>query len=308
MRRALVTGGAGFLGLHLVERLIHEGWSVVVIDSLLTSKPWRVERLKQLGAMLVVHDVVQPFDVGPVDVIYNLACAASPPAYQRDPVHTLLTCVLGAKNAAAMATKYDATLLHTSTSEVYGDPLEHPQSEDYRGNVAVIGPRACYDEGKRAAETLLSDLARDGLRLRVARIFNTYGPGMSLDDGRVVSNFIRQALSGEPLTVYGLGMQTRSFCYVDDMISGLMMLAESDIDVPVNLGNDDETTVLSLAQTISDMFCRPLDIRHDAMPADDPKVRQPDLTRAIEMLGWHPMTTLERGLEQTIDDFERRMA
>lgn len=308
MRRILVTGGAGFLGLHLCRRFVNEGHKVVAIDSMTSGKQWRVDELTKLGVLFIRHDVTQPYDVGPVDYIFNMACAASPPAYQADPVHTMLTCVLGAKHAADMAAKYHATLFQASTSEVYGDPKTHPQDEEYRGNVSLAGPRACYDEGKRAAETLLTDMAASGaFDLRIGRIFNTYGPGMSLDDGRVVSNFVMQALAGKPLTVYGFGMQTRSFCYVDDLIEGIVMLAESDVTGPVNLGNDSEVSIMDLARQLSALFCQPLNIEHQPMPVHDPQVRQPDLTRAIEMLHWSPQTELDYGLTATVDDFEQRL-
>ena len=310
-RRALVAGGAGFLGSHLCDVLLAQGMAVTCLDNLMTGSRRNIARHLDDSAFLFVEaDVVDPLPraitSAVFDEVYNLACPASPPAYQRNPVHTLLTSVVGTRQLLQVAQRCDARFLLTSTSEVYGDPLEHPQRESYRGNVNPIGPRACYDEGKRAAETLAFDYHRSGCAtVRVARIFNTYGPRLDPEDGRVVSNLIRQALGGEPLTVYGRGAQTRSFCYVDDMIAGLVALMrhQGPQPGPVNLGNPLEITVLALARRIAALTGQAAAIRHLPLPVDDPQRRRPDIAKAIETLGWMPATPLDEGLRATIDWF-----
>ena len=305
-QRILVAGGAGFLGAHLCARLLDLGHSVVCVDNLQTGS------MANLGAVgghpkfaFIRQDIITPLHV-PVDAIYNLACAASPMHYQRDPIHTLKTCVLGAANLLDLAHRLQATILQASTSEVYGDPEVHPQDESYRGHVNPIGPRACYDEGKRAAETLFFDMRRQhGVRMRVARIFNTYGPGMDPADGRVVSNFIIQALRGEALTLYGSGQQTRSFCYVDDLLDGLVRLMDAPAEVtgPVNLGNPNEFTVMQLAQLVLELTGSASPITHTPLPQDDPRQRRPVIERARTLLQWQPRVPLREGLTRTIEYF-----
>jgi UDP-glucuronate decarboxylase len=297
--RVLVTGGAGFLGSHLCDRLRDQGHAVTCVDNFHTGRRDNVS-----GVRVVEHDVDQPFDFD-VERIYHLASPASPPHYQADEVRTLRTNVVGTLNALELARARGARLLLASTSEVYGDPEVHPQRESYHGNVNPLGPRACYDEGKRAAETAASAYARQrGTEVRVARIFNTFGPRMQPDDGRVVSSFIAQALRGEPLTIFGDGAQTRSFCYVDDLVDGLVALMESDVkDGPVNLGNDAEMPVRDLAQKILALTGSRSPLVAKPLPADDPHRRRPDLTRARKLLGWQPRTPLEDGLRRTIEWF-----
>ena len=309
-KRVLVTGGAGFLGSHLCERLLAEGNDVLCVDNLFTgTKDNIVHLLANPYFELVRHDVTFPLYVE-VDEIYNLACPASPIHYQRDPVQTTKTSVHGAINMLGLAKRVGAKIFQASTSEVYGDPEVHPQTEDYRGSVNPIGPRACYDEGKRCAETLFFDYWRQhGMRIKVARIFNTYGPRMHPDDGRVVSNFIVQALEGRPITLYGDGSQTRSFCFVDDLIEGFVRLMASPDDVtgPINLGNPREMTVRELAEMVVKMVGAKAEIVYRPLPADDPLQRQPNITLAKDTLGWEPKITLEQGLERTIAYFRERM-
>ena len=310
-KRVLVTGGAGFLGSHLCERLLAEGNDVLCVDNLFTgTKDNIVHLLDNPYFELVRHDVTFPLYVE-VDEIYNLACPASPIHYQRDPVQTTKTSVHGAINMLGLAKRVGAKIFQASTSEVYGDPEVHPQTEDYRGSVNPIGPRACYDEGKRCAETLFFDYWRQhGMRIKVARIFNTYGPRMHPDDGRVVSNFIVQALEGQPITLYGDGSQTRSFCFVDDLIEGFIRLMASPDDVtgPINLGNPREMTVRELAEMVVAMVGgAKTEIVYHPLPADDPLQRQPNITLAKDKLGWEPRITLEQGLERTIAYFRERM-
>ena len=309
-KRVLVTGGAGFLGSHLCERLLAEGNDVLCVDNLFTgTKDNIVHLLANPYFELVRHDVTFPLYVE-VDEIYNLACPASPIHYQRDPVQTTKTSVHGAINMLGLAKRVGAKIFQASTSEVYGDPEVHPQTEDYRGSVNPIGPRACYDEGKRCAETLFFDYWRQhGMRIKVARIFNTYGPRMHPDDGRVVSNFIVQALEGRPITLYGDGSQTRSFCFVDDLIEGFVRLLASPDDVtgPINLGNPREMTVRELAEMVVKMVGAKAEIVYRPLPADDPLQRQPNITLAKDTLGWEPKITLEQGLERTIAYFRERM-
>lgn len=307
----LVTGGAGFLGSHLCERLVQEGHEVLCVDNFFTGSRKNVAHLlHEDNFELMRHDVTFPLYVE-VDQIYNLACPASPINYQHDPVQTTKTSVHGAINLLGLAKRVNARILQASTSEVYGDPDVHPQSEDYWGRVNPIGVRSCYDEGKRCAETLFFDYYRQHqLEIKVMRIFNTYGPRMHLDDGRVVSNFIVQALSNEPITIYGTGAQTRSFCYVDDMIDGmlLMMNSETEFRGPVNIGNPVEFTMLELAEQVIRLTGSSSELVFHALPEDDPKQRQPDIALASQRLGWQPTVQLESGLRKTIDYFRQKLA
>lgn len=305
-KRILVTGGAGFLGSHLCERLVAEGNDVICLDNFFTGSKKNISHL--LGRPnfeLIRHDLVQPLFLE-VDEIYNMACPASPIHYQYNPVKTVKTSVMGAIHMLGLAKRVKAKVLQASTSEIYGNPNVHPQKEDYWGNVNTIGPRSCYDEGKRCSETLFFDYHRqNGVNIRVVRIFNTYGPRMHPNDGRVVSNFICQALSGEDITVYGDGSQSRSFCYVDDMIEGLtrMMAAPDDFTGPVNLGNPDEITVLNLAESVIRLTDSSSKIVFKELPQDDPLKRRPDITLAKARLGWEPSMNLEEGLKRAIDYF-----
>lgn len=310
-RRVLVTGGAGFLGSHLCDRLIADGHEVLCLDNFFTGDKANVVHL--LGHPrfeLIRHDIVEPILLE-VDWVFNLACPASPIHYQHNPIKTIKTSVAGAINMLGLAKRVGARILQASTSEVYGDPEVHPQHESYWGRVNPIGIRACYDEGKRCAEALFVDYHRSNrVDTRIARIFNTYGPRMAFDDGRVVSNFIRQALLGEPLTIYGDGSQTRSFCYVDDLVEGLVRLMRYEGDAchePHNLGNPIEFTMLQLAELIRDRIQPGLAIERRPLPQDDPKQRRPDITRAAQHLGWQPRVGLEEGIDATIADFRRRM-
>ena len=304
--RVLVTGGAGFIGSHLCERLLNGGYDVLCVDNYYSSTKDNVAHLLDNPRFeLLRHDVTFPLYVE-VDEIYHLACPASPIHYQRDPVQTTKTAVHGSINMLGLAKRTGARILTTSTSEVYGDPTTHPQSEAYWGNVNPIGPRACYDEGKRAAETLFFDYHRQhGLEIKVARLFNTYGPRMHPHDGRVVSNFIVSALAGRPLTVYGDGSQTRSFCYVEDLIDGLVALMKSDGNVtgPINLGNPGEFTIAELAEIVIEQTGTSSGIEYLPLPQDDPVRRQPDITRARETLGWQPTVVLSDGIARTIEYF-----
>lgn len=305
--RILVTGGAGFLGSHLCERLLDAGNEVICLDNFFTGRKRNIAHLLENPYFeLVRHDVIDPFKFE-VDRIYNLACPASPPHYQYNAIKTIKTSVMGAINCLGLAKRTRARVFQASTSEVYGDPAEHPQRESYWGNVNPIGIRACYDEGKRCAETLFFDYHRqNGVDIRVVRIFNTYGPRMLPDDGRVVSNFIVQALRGEDLTIYGDGTQTRSFCYVDDLISGFIRLMEHpSLTGPVNIGNPGEFTMLELAELVIKKVGGPSKITHMALPGDDPKQRRPDISLAQKELGWNPTVSLEDGLDPTIDYFRK---
>ena len=308
--RVLVTGGAGFLGSHLVRRLLADGHEVIALDNLETST-WEnpADVLSSPRLARIEHDVTSPYDVGRVDRVYNLACAASPPRYQARRVHTTLTSVLGTLHALEAASRHGARVLQASTSEVYGDPEVHPQREDYRGSVDPVGPRACYDEGKRCAETLVMDYHREhGADVRIVRIFNTYGPAMDPADGRVVSNFIRQALEGEPLTVYGDGTQTRSLCYVDDLVDGLVGVMErARTPEPINLGNPTEMTVREIAERVLRAVGGGR-IVHRPLPADDPKRRRPDIARAYAEIGFTPRVAFDVGLPRTIEWFRRRLS
>ncbi len=307
-KRILVTGGAGFLGSHLCATLLERGYEVLCVDNFFTGRRGNLRHLLSNPRFEVMrHDVTFPLYVE-VDEIYNLACPASPFHYQHDPVQTTKTAVHGAINMLGLAKRVGARILQASTSEVYGDPQVHPQTEDYVGHVNPIGPRSCYDEGKRCAETLFFDYNRQhGLPIKVARIFNTYGPNMHPDDGRVVSNFIMQALAGEPITIYGDGSQTRSFCFVSDLIDGLIKLMESPKDVtgPINLGNPVELSILELAESVIRLTGSKSELVFRPLPQDDPIQRQPDITRAREQLGWAPRVPLEEGLKATITYFER---
>jgi UDP-glucuronate decarboxylase len=310
-KRVLVTGGAGFLGSHLCERLHAQGHDVLCVDNYFTGRKDNIANLlREPHFEAMRHDVTHPLFVE-VDEIYNLACPASPIHYQFDPVQTTKTSVIGAINMLGLAKRVKAKILQTSTSEVYGDPVLHPQPESYRGNVNPIGPRACYDEGKRCAETLFFDYYRQhNLRIRVVRIFNTYGPRMHPHDGRVVSNFIVQALKNEPITLYGDGTQTRAFCYVDDMIDGFlrMMDAPDDITGPMNLGNPVETSVAELAHLIIELTGSRSKIVHRPLPVDDPIQRCPDISQATALLNWQPRTALRPGLQRTVAYFEALLA
>ena len=309
--RVLVTGGAGFLGSHLCDALLNKGFEVICLDNFYTGFEKNVEHLQSKGRFeLFQHDVTVPIQLE-VDAIMNLACPASPIQYQRNPVQTIKTSILGAINMLELAKNLDIPILQASTSEVYGDPKITPQQEDYWGNVNPIGVRACYDEGKRAAETIFFDFYREfNVQIKVARIFNTYGPRMDLLDGRVVSNFIVQALENKPISIYVDGTQTRSFCYVTDLILGLVRLLESDqkITGPINLGNPMEFTMLELAQKIIEITNSNSKLRFMPLPKDDPKQRKPDITLAESLLGWKPEIQLDEGLALTIEEFSSRIS
>jgi len=306
-RRVLVTGGAGFLGSHLCERLLSEGADVVCVDNYFTGTRKNIERLIDHKRFeLVRHDVTFPLYIE-VDEIYNLACPASPVHYQHDPVQTTKTSVHGAINVLGLAKRLRAKILQASTSEVYGDPSVHPQTEEYWGNVNPVGPRSCYDEGKRCAETLFFDYWRQHkLRIKVARIFNTYGPRMHPNDGRVVSNFIVQALLGRDITIYGDGKQTRAFCYVDDLIDGLdrLMRSADEVTGPINLGNPEEFTMHDLAAVVIDLTGSRSKVVHRPLPKDDPRQRNPDISKARKVLNWEPRMPLREGLAKTISYFD----
>lgn len=307
--RILVTGGAGFIGSHLCDRLLAEGNDVLCLDNFFTgSKDNIIHLMDSHRFELIRHDVIQPILLE-VDRIYNLACPASPVHYQLNPVKTTKTSVMGTINMLGLAKRVKARILQASTSEIYGDPEVHPQREDYRGSVNCIGPRSCYDEGKRVAETLMMDYQRqNGVDIKIVRIFNTYGPRMAVNDGRVVSNFIIQALRGDEITIYGEGNQTRSFCYVDDLVGGIMkMMRTEDFPGPVNLGNPGEFTILELANKVKEMTGSKSRIIFKPLPQDDPKQRQPDISLAEKRLGWRPSVGLDEGLEKTIKYFEERL-
>ncbi len=307
--RILITGGAGFIGSHLCERLISEGNEVLCLDNFFTGRRENIFHLLDNPRFeLLRHDVTEPILLE-VDQIYNLACPASPVHYQYNPVKTVKTNVMGTINMLGLAKRVRARILQASTSEVYGDPEKHPQTEDYWGNVNPIGIRSCYDEGKRLAETLMTDYHRQNkVDIRIARIFNTYGPRMLENDGRVVSNFIVQALRGEPLTLYGEGEQTRSFCYVDDLIEGLIRLMNVDgLHQPVNLGNPGEFTIKQLAEEVIKTCGSKSGFTYLPLPADDPRQRKPDITKAQTALGWNPTIPLREGLKRTVDDFRSRV-
>jgi len=307
--RILVTGGAGFIGSHLIDRLMAQGHEVICLDNFYTGHKRNVLKwLDNPYFELIRHDITEPIRLE-ADQIYHLACPASPVHYQYNPVKTIKTNVLGTLNMLGLAKRIKARFLLASTSEVYGDPEIHPQSEEYRGNVNPIGIRSCYDEGKRVAETLAFDYHRqNNVEIRVARIFNTYGPRMLENDGRVVSNLVVQSLKGEPLTVYGDGSQTRSFCYVSDLVEGLMRLMNGDSIGPINLGNPGEYTILQLAQAVQKMVNPDAEIIFKPLPQDDPRRRRPDITKAKSLLGWEPTVPLQEGLKLTIEDFRNRVS
>lgn len=304
--KILVTGGAGFIGSHLCRYLLKKGHEVVCLDNFFTGKSRNILDLEKNPKFKIVpHDITNPFDIKEYfDRIYNLACPASPVHYQFDPIKTIKANTVGVVNVLEFARLNGAKVLQASTSEVYGDPLEHPQKEGYKGNVNMLGPRACYDEGKRVAETLFMDYHRVyNLPIRIVRIFNTYGPSMDKNDGRVVSNFIMQALNNKPITIYGTGKQTRSFCYVSDLVDGLYKLMESDTIGPVNLGNPGEFTILELADKIIKLTVSKSKIEYEQLPIDDPIQRKPDITLAREILKWKPKIQIDDGLKKTIDYF-----
>jgi len=306
MKKILVTGGAGFLGSHLCDRLVAQGHHVLCVDNYFTGSKKNIEHLLDFKNFEIIRqDICIPLYVE-VDEIYNLACPASPYYYQWDPIQTMKTSVIGACNMLGLAKRTKAKILQASTSECYGDPTVHPQPEEYWGNVNPIGIRSCYDEGKRAAETLFMDYHRKhGVDTRIMRIFNTYGPRMNQNDGRVVSNFVVQALKGQDITIYGDGLQTRSFCYFEDNLNGMMALMNSNYHLPVNIGNPGEFTMLELAQKIITMTKTTSKIVYQPLPQDDPKQRKPDISRAKQILNWEPTINLEQGLEKTIDYFRK---
>ena len=307
--RILVTGGAGFIGSHLCSELLDQGHDVICLDNYFTGARENISRLTENSRFEIIrHDIIEPILLE-VDRIYNLACPASPIHYQYNPVKTTKTSVMGTINMLGLAKRVKARILQASTSEVYGDPVVHPQREDYRGNVNCIGPRSCYDEGKRVAETLMMDYHRQNrVDIKIVRIFNTYGPNMALNDGRVVSNFIVQALKGEDITIYGDGSQTRSFCYVDDLVRGLMLMMESeDFTGPVNLGNPDEFTILELAEKVKEATGSGSKLVFRPLPEDDPTQRQPDISLAKEKLGWTPGIALNEGIDKSVGYFRARL-
>ncbi len=313
MATILVTGGAGFIGSHLCERLLDENHRVLCVDNFMTSTHANIEDcLRHSSFRLIEHDIISPLYLEDehIDQLYNLACPASPVQYQKNPVRTIKANTIGVIHMLGLARAHGATFLQASTSEVYGDPDIHPQPETYLGNVSTIGPRACYDEGKRCAESLCMDYYRmHGMNIKIARIFNTYGPRMAFDDGRVVSNFIVQALKGESLTIYGDGTQTRSFCYVDDLVDGLVRLMNTSKEEqgPINLGNPIEYTMRELATEICTLMSSSIDMVCHPLPKDDPRRRKPDITQAIARLGWEPHVSLSDGLQRTIADFRARL-
>lgn len=309
MKKILVTGAAGFLGSHLVDFLLNRNYTVIGIDSLLTGNITNLtSAISNPNFVFHIADVRNPLEIN-ADVIFNLACPASPKHYQKDPFDTFTTSVLGVQRLIEYARNHKCTIIQASTSEIYGDPAIHPQTESYWGNVNPIGPRACYDEGKRGAETLLSDAKRVlGLDTRIIRIFNTYGPRMDFNDGRVVSNFIEQALLNKPITIYGSGQQTRSFCYVDDLIEGFYKIMQLDcLDGPVNLGNPNETTIQELAELIIKLSNNKSTIDYESLPEDDPCKRKPDISKAVKLINFNPKISLESGITKTIQNFKLRL-
>ncbi len=305
-KKILITGGAGFIGSNLCEKLLNEGNEIICLDNLYCGNLKNIENLKNnKNFQFINHDITQPIDLE-VDEIYNLACPASPVNYQKDPIKTTMTCVLGITNMLELAIKNNAKILQASTSEIYGNPLVHPQKENYFGNVNTTGVRSCYDEGKRVSETLMADYHRQkNARTKIIRIFNTYGPNMEENDGRVVSNFIVQALKNQDLTIYGDGNQTRSFCYIDDLLNAMVKVMETEDSFtgPINLGNPEEYTIQELAEKIINLTNTNSKIIHKTLPQDDPEKRKPDITLAKEKLNWTPTTNLETGLSKTIEYF-----
>ena len=308
--RVLVTGAAGFLGSHLTDRLLGEGHTVVGVDNLCTGSRENLAHLaSELRFLFEERDICQPFDLGPVDYVFNFASPASPPEYLRLGIETLRVGSIGVENTLEIAARYGAGYLHASTSECYGDPLEHPQRESYWGNVNPVGPRSVYDEAKRFAEAMVMAYHRSrGVNTHLVRIFNTYGPRLHPGDGRVISNFIMQALSCEPLTIYGDGEQTRSFCYVDDLIEGILRLSRSDVHFPVNIGNPDEFTILECAHTVLEVTGSKSELRFEALPEDDPTRRRPDIAKARALLGWEPQINLKEGLRKSLEFFRSKAA
>ncbi len=305
MAKILITAGAGFIGCHLTERLIKEGQEVTVIDNFSSGSK---ENLKDLSVNIINHNIIDKISLSGFDQIYYLASLASPVFYQKNPVETALSNSVGTYNLLIEAQKYKSRILFTSTSEIYGDPLQHPQKEEYWGNVNPIGPRSCYDESKRLGETLMMDFHREhGVEIRIARIFNTYGPKMAMGDGRVIPNFVTQALRNKSITVFGEGKQSRSFCYISDMVEGLIRLMNSDFGEPVNLGNTYEITMLELAEKIRKLTNSSSEIIFKELPEDDPVRRKPDITRAKQVLDWQPRINLEEGLKETIEWFEQKL-
>ena len=305
MKKILVAGGAGFIGSHLIKRLLKEGNYVICIDNLLTGQKENIQFKKNFK--FINHDITNPIDIK-VDEIYNLACPASPKQYFKYPIYTTKISVIGTLNLLELASKYNAKFLQASTSEVYGDPLVHPQHEEYLGNVNPIGPRACYDEGKRCAETLCSDFKREkNLNIKIVRIFNTFGPNMRKDDGRVISNFIIQALQNKNLNIYGDGTQTRSFCYVDDLVDGLIKMMDSKYFGPINLGNPEEYTILEVAKKIINFTNSKSSIQFLNKLEDDPKLRKPDINKAKKLLNWYPKISFDEGLKKTIEYFKGKI-
>lgn len=309
MKRILITGGAGFIGSHLCKRLLAENNHVICIDNFFTGRRQNVnEFVANPHFELIEHDITEPIDIE-VNEIYNLACPASPPHYQYDPIKTMKTSILGMINMLNLAKKYHAKILQASTSEVYGDPKIHPQTENYWGNVNPIGIRSCYDEGKRCAETLMMDYKRrENVDTKIVRIFNTYGPNMAPDDGRVVSNFILQALQEKDITIYGDGKQTRSFCYVDDLVEGIIRMMNSDFTGPVNLGNPSERSILEFAKLILEFTQSKSKIIYKPLPSDDPTRRQPDITLAKQKLDWQPQVDIYEGLQKTVEYFKTQLS
>jgi len=309
-RRALITGGAGFLGSHLADGLLADGWNVVVVDNLLTGRPANLAHLSREPRFeFIEKDICQPFDVGKIEYVFHFASPASPEDYHAHGIETLQVGSIGTFHALEVARKYGARYLVSSTSECYGDPLEHPQKETYWGHVNPVGPRSVYDEAKRFTEAATVAYRRyHNVDVRIARIFNTYGPRMQIRDGRVVPNFMRQALTGQDLTVYGNGNQTRSFCYVSDEIEGFLRLAKSDEHMPVNIGNPNEFTILECAQVVLKITGSKSRIRHEPLPQDDPRQRRPDITKARQLLGWEPKIDLEMGLRLSLDYFKIAVA
>lgn len=306
MKTILVTGGAGFIGSHLCEELIASGDRVICVDNFFTGQRQNIAHLENNeNFRLLEHDIIDPLDVDEdIDQIYNLACPASPPHYQKNPIRTVKANTIGVINVLGLAKKTGARVLQASTSEIYGDPEVHPQTEDYNGNVNPLSPRACYDEGKRVAETLCMDYHREhGIEIRIARIFNTYGPRMKPDDGRVVSNFITETLQNKPMSIYGDGSQTRSFCFVDDLVRGLILLMNQSDMGPINLGNPIELTMLELAKLVLEKTQSKSTVEHMPLPEADPKKRRPDITRAKKILGWQPSIGIDEGLTKTIEYF-----
>jgi dTDP-glucose 4,6-dehydratase len=308
--RVLVTGAAGFLGSHLTDRLLGEGHTVIGVDNLCTGSRENIAHLStEPRFRFEEHDICQPFDFGPVDYVFNFASPASPPEYLRLGIETLRVGSVGVENALKIAEKYKAGFLHASTSECYGDPLEHPQPESYWGNVNPVGPRSVYDESKRFAEAMVMAYHRSrGVNTHLVRIFNTYGPRLQPSDGRVISNFMMQALRGEPLTIYGNGSQTRSFCYVDDLIEGILLLSRSEEHYPVNIGNPDEFTILECAEAVLEVTGSKSELCFEDLPEDDPTRRQPDITKARALLGWEPQIKLKEGLQKSLEFFKNNVA